>query len=293
MAASASADGAAPPATAAVAVSLALDRVGSGRPLLLLHGFPENRYGWRAVAEALGAGWGALLPDQRGYGGSPRPVSAGAYALDRLVADAIGVLDASGIDRAVVAGHDWGGVVGAALAARHPKRVERLLLANAPHPLALREALIEDPDQRAASGYFAALAGAGAEPALLAAGAPALWDRFFGSSPHWAPQRSAMIADWLRPGTLAAMCRWYGDNRWISMAAETELDHGWSEAALFVRVPTLILWGMEDRVLLPHLADRSARFFEQVQIVRVEGAGHGIIHERPSAVAALLRDFAT
>jgi pimeloyl-ACP methyl ester carboxylesterase len=81
-----------------------------GAPVvLLLHGFPELAYSWRhQVQPIVDAGFRVVAPDQRGYGGSDAPQDAQSYSVKNLVADAVGVLDALGVDQAVFFGHDWG-----------------------------------------------------------------------------------------------------------------------------------------------------------------------------------------
>ncbi|MDQ3145605.1 MAG: alpha/beta hydrolase, partial [Actinomycetota bacterium] len=82
---------------------------GEGRPVLLLHGFPDSGRLWRHQVPALAdAGMQVVVPDLRGYGGSDRPADVGAYALPFLAADVLGVLDQLDVGRAHVVGHDWG-----------------------------------------------------------------------------------------------------------------------------------------------------------------------------------------
>lgn len=113
-----------------------------GEAVLLLHGFPEDAKAWDGVAPLLHrGGLRTLAPDQRGYSPGARPKSRAAYGLDHLVADAVALLDATGVRRAHVVGHDWGAGVAWALAARHPERVATLVALATPHPAALRRVL--------------------------------------------------------------------------------------------------------------------------------------------------------
>jgi pimeloyl-ACP methyl ester carboxylesterase len=82
---------------------------GEGTPVLLLHGFPEHPFSWRnQVPAVVAAGFRAIVPSQRGYGGTDAPADAQTYSVKNLVADLTGLLDALGIERAVFFGHDWG-----------------------------------------------------------------------------------------------------------------------------------------------------------------------------------------
>src|SRR5687767_2587443 len=101
--------------------------VGSGPIILLLHGFPESWRAWRRQMPSLAAGGFRVVSlDLRGYGGSDRPAGVAAYAMDRLVADVVGVIEGLGAERVHLAGHDWGGVVAWYTAMHHADRVNRL-----------------------------------------------------------------------------------------------------------------------------------------------------------------------
>ncbi len=81
-------------------------------PVLLLHGFPDIGYTWRHQMDAIaGAGHRVIAPDQRGYGWSDAPEAVDAYGIFDLVGDVIGLLDAEGIERCILVGHDWGSIV--------------------------------------------------------------------------------------------------------------------------------------------------------------------------------------
>jgi len=118
-------------------VSLHVEDHGSGKPVLLLHGWPDSSYLWRNQIPFLVAnGFRAIAPDQRGFGRSDRPEGVAAYSLQNAVADSVGILDALGIDAADIIAHDWGAAVAWLMAAAHPNRVRRLVVLSVPHPLA-------------------------------------------------------------------------------------------------------------------------------------------------------------
>jgi pimeloyl-ACP methyl ester carboxylesterase len=97
---------------------------GAGPLVVLLHGFPESWYSWRHQIAALAdAGFHAVAPDQRGYGGTDRPEDARRYTQLDLVGDVVGLLDALGEERAIVIGHDWGAPVAWHTALLRPDRV--------------------------------------------------------------------------------------------------------------------------------------------------------------------------
>lgn len=92
-------------------------------PVVLCHGFPELAYSWRHQLPALAdAGFRAVAPDQRGYGGSSAPGPVDAYGIEQLCGDLVGLLDSLEVERAVFVGHDWGGFVAWAMPLLHPDR---------------------------------------------------------------------------------------------------------------------------------------------------------------------------
>lgn len=118
----------------ATGVSLAVHEAGSGLPVVFCHGFPELGYSWRHQVAALAeAGFRAIAPDQRGYGGSDRPEAVTDYDLPHLAGDMAALLDALGIEKAVFAGHDWGGFVAWAMPVLHPERTAGVIGVNTPY----------------------------------------------------------------------------------------------------------------------------------------------------------------
>src|SRR3954464_11952687 len=120
-------------------VSLAVADEGAGPAVVLLHGFPDSSVLWRHQVRALvDAGLRVIAPDLRGFGESDRPEDVEDYRLVHAVNDLVAVLDALGVDRAHVVGHDWGAGVAWVFAALHPERVERLVAMSVGHPAAQR-----------------------------------------------------------------------------------------------------------------------------------------------------------
>ena len=105
-----------------------------GHPVVLCHGFPELWYSWRHQLSALGdAGYRALAPDLRGYGGSSRPSEVAAYGSDQLTGDLGGLLDHYGYDQAAFFGHDWGAMVVWEMGRLHPERISSLCNMSVPY----------------------------------------------------------------------------------------------------------------------------------------------------------------
>lgn len=124
-----------------------------GRPVLMLHGFPQTSWAWRDELWALGqAGCRAVAPDLRGYSCGARPPSVEDYATERLLGDVLSLADSMHMETFDLVGHDWGGMLAWITAARHPGRVRTLAVVSTPHPLALQDALGGADPQQAAQG---------------------------------------------------------------------------------------------------------------------------------------------
>jgi haloacetate dehalogenase len=110
-------------------VRLSVHRAGQGAPLILLHGFPQSHLTWALVAPALARQFDVIVPDLRGYGASDAPPDDAehtVYAKRTMARDIVGLMDALGLPRAHVLGHDRGARVAYRLALDHPGRVDRL-----------------------------------------------------------------------------------------------------------------------------------------------------------------------
>src|SRR5438874_2227551 len=133
-------------------IRMAVSEQGEGPPVVLCHGFPEIAYSWRHQIPALAAaGFHAIAPDQRGYGATERPAAVTDYDIRHLTGDLVGLLDALGLQRAVFAGHDWGGIVVWHVALLHPARTAGVIGVNTPYfprpsapPLTLMRAMWGD-----------------------------------------------------------------------------------------------------------------------------------------------------
>ncbi len=128
--------GTTPSGTALDAITLSLHEAGpsDGPAVVLCHGFPELAYSWRHQVPALAeAGFRVLAPDQRGYGASDCPEAIEAYSLEHLMGDMVRLLDARGIEKAVFAGHDWGGFVAWGMPVAYPDRTAGVIGVNTPN----------------------------------------------------------------------------------------------------------------------------------------------------------------
>ena len=269
------------------------------RPLLLcLHGFPEYCGGWADVMPHLADRYHVVAPDQRGYGQSWRAGTVDDYAARHLAADAIAMIARFGDGRAIVAGHDWGASVAYAVAMRAPDSVSHLVIANGVHPAPFQRALAAGGAQSEASQYIEWLRAAGSEEALAADDFALMFGLF---SKHmnmdWLTpdRRRAFAAAWKDVEGVRAMVNWYRATPLKVARPGAPLPPGslppWDMDAMRISMPHLLIWGEEDRALLPASRDGLEDFCDDLTVRRFPGADHWILHQEPEAVARTIRNF--
>jgi pimeloyl-ACP methyl ester carboxylesterase len=222
-----------------------------GEPVVLLHGFPQDRTAWDRVAPGLHQhGLRTLAPDQRGYSPMARPHGRSAYRLRETAADVLALLDAAGLESAHVVGHDWGGIVGWALGAWHPDRVRTLTALSVPHPGAMAKAMVTS-DQGLRSYYMALFQlPVVPERLLLAGGGKVLRGMLHqGGLPDEAVDR--YVARMREPGALTAALGWYRALPWSGR-----------DPVGTVRVPTLHVWSTGDAFLGRAATEATERFVD-------------------------------
>lgn len=258
-----------------------------GRPLILLHGFPESIAGWhRQIGPLAEAGFRVVVPDQRGYGASDRPQGIAPYHLDRLAGDVIALADACGFSRFALAGHDWGGLVAWWVASFHPDRVARLAILNAPHPGVVPDYMRRHPGQWLRSYYVAVFQLPGLPERMLLANGAAAMRRALTSTSRPGTFPAAMLdryaREWAEPGAMTAMLNWY---RALVRLPRRDPPR--------ITMPTLILWGRRDHALQPGLAEASLALCDDGRIRWYPDITHWIQHEAADSVNDALSGFFT
>lgn len=250
-----------------------------GPVVILLHGFPQDASTFDRVLPFLHArGLRTVVPLQRGDAASARPAHRWNYRLTDLVGDALALADAAGQQRVHIAGHDWGAVVGWALAGRHPDRVRSLTALSMPHPAAFGQALVRS-NQALMSAYIALFQ------------APLLPEVVLRRTLYRILMRSGLpAADATRyragmaGGALTGALHWY---RALPLGGRCRAVRARSAP---VTVPTSYVWGRRDFALGEVAALRTEdQVRADYRFVALD-AGHWLPETRPAEVAAAILD---
>ncbi len=280
-----------------ISMNVALAGPQDGPPTLFVHGFPESHRTWRKLVPLLGEEVRMIMPDLRGFGATDKPQDVADYATDNLVADLFALADALGIDEFALVGHDWGGAVAWAAALRGSPRITRLAIVNSPHPLIFQRSLIDDPAQRAASQYINAFRTPTMEQGIARMGFDTFFEKSF--APHidlasiTTHDRKSYLNDWAQPGALTAMLNWYRASQiHVPQPDEEAPMPDWVKRGVpKLRIPVRIVWGLDDKALLPLQLQNIGEVGEEVDVFPLPGIGHFAPWEAPEQVAAALKPF--
>lgn len=268
---------------------------------LLLHGWPQDRHAWARVTPLLTAGGLRVVAfDQRGYSPRARPPGRAAYRMGELVADVVAAVDACGVQRVHLVGHDWGGSVAWAAAERHPERFASLTVLSTPHHRAFAAAL-RHLDQASHSWYMAAFQ-LPVLPELVLRSRLEDVLRRSGLPPEDARRYAARFRE---PGAARGGLAWY---RALPLGASTlsglpnplrrNAFQRRQEPATVgagrhrITVPTTYLWGSHDPALGRRAAEASGDWVaSDYRFVELD-AGHWLPETRPDEVASAVLDRA-
>ena len=249
-----------------------------GRPVVLLHGFPETSASWAAVTPQLTeAGLRTYAVDQLGYSPGARPAEVEAYALANLAQVTADLMTAMDVPVADVVGHDWGANVAWALAAWHEDRVRSLTAVSVPHPSAFTDAWRTDLEQQERSAYIRLFWQQGkAEEVLLADDARRLRRMFGDAVPAEAVDEYVAVLS--APGALTAALNWYR-----AMSSGTPVDP--------VPVPTAYVWSDADVAIGRKAAEACAEHVNgDYRFVELAGVSHWIPEQAPEQLAIAVLD---
>ena len=298
------------------AIRMAVYEAGDGPPVIFVHGFPELAYSWRHQLPAIAAaGYRAIAPDMRGYGGTDKPPDVGDYTVQKLIGDITGLMDKLELERALIVGHDWGALVGWQMCLLAPERMAGYVALNIPffkrppiNPITFMRLklgkdfyIVNFQDSDEADRRFAEdprrfidvmmrvrrvdrsqprPKRRKREPLSLLR---LLDSEEPGGDPLLTPAELDTYADAFAAGGFTGPINWYRNFR-----------HNWKSTrgvAQKVRVPTLFI-GAEDEIVVNRGQIEAMKpYVDDLEIVMLADCGHWSQQEKPAEVNAVLLDW--
>ena len=235
---------------------------GQGPLLVMIHGFPDYWYTWRKQMPELAKSFQVVAIDQRGYNLSDQPAGVTNYTADKLVGDVVAVLKHFKAEKAVIVGHDWGGMVAWQFAMAHPEMTDRLIILNLPHPNGFMRELAGNPEQQKNSAYARRFQEVDAA-AQLTPEALAFWLKD-------STARPAYLAAFRR-SSFEAMLNYYKANYPREPYTAT------TSVGPMVKCPVLMFHGLKDKALLPGALNDTWKWLEKdLTLVTVPEADHWV-----------------
>ncbi len=292
-----------------LSTGIEMDAFTAGDPanpaIIFLHGFPESHRTWRHQIAVFSDRYYCIAPDQRGYRGSSKPQNVEAYTADKLTADIFALADALDVQEFIIAGHDWGGAIAWSVALNGQPggfnlawagRVQRAIIANAPHPYLFQRLVITDMHQRASSQYIRAFRDAANDALVREKGLTGLlletinWDKPSAMERH---ERAALLKDWEDRDACFGMLNWYRASALVVpvMDEPAEIPAFASSDFPKLNIPTLVVWAMDDLALPSANINGIETLVPNVIVERVYDCGHFVIWEKPEAVNAAMERF--
>jgi haloalkane dehalogenase len=262
---------------------------GQGDPVVMVHGNPTWSFYYRGLVEALSSGYRTIVPDHIGCGFSDKPDDAHYdYTLGSRVDDLEALLDHLGIDRKItLVVHDWGGMIGATYACRHPEKIARLAVMNT--------AAFHMPGSKSFPWalWFCRDTPLGA---WLVRGLNA-----FARGTAWIGCNRSRLPGPVRAAYVAPYDSWAHRIAIHRFVQDIPLRHGdrsydlvsWVESRLEVlaSTPILIAWGMRDFVFDASFLGEWIRRFPQAEVHRFPRAGHYVLEDEAATLIPLIREF--
>ena len=243
--------------------------------IVMIHGFPDFWYTWRDQMEALSDTYQVVAIDQRGYNLSDKPKGVENYDVRFLVGDVAAVIKHLGRDKAIVVGHDWGGMVAWAMAMAMPEMVDRLIILNLPHPRGIARELATNPEQQKNSQYARNFqkedAASKLKPEQLV---------------FWVKDLKARekYIEAFKRSDLEAMLNYYKRN----YPREPYVED--TSPVVKVKAPVLMIHGLNDTALNAHGLNNTWEWLEKdLTLVTIPGAGHFVQQDASELVSRTIK----
>jgi pimeloyl-ACP methyl ester carboxylesterase len=249
--------------------------LGQGPLIIMIHGFPDFWYTWRDQMEALSDKFQCVAIDQRGYNLSDKPKGVENYDVRLLVGDVVAVIHALGRDKAIIVGHDWGGLVAWQVALNVPQMTEKLIILNLPHPRGLSRELANNPAQQKASEYARNFQKPGATmtPEMLA-----FWVKD--------PEVKKKYIEAFKRSDIEAMLNYYKRN----YPREPYVED--TSPVVKTKMPVLMIHGLGDTALLSGALNNTWDWMGMdLTLVTIPGASHFVQQDASDLVSRTMRSW--
>ena len=249
--------------------------LGSGPLIVMIHGFPDFWYTWRDQMAALSDTYQCVAIDQRGYNLSDKPKGVENYRLPLLVGDVAAVIKSLGRDKAIIVGHDWGGMVAWNFALMHPEMTDKLIILNLPHPRGLMRELAHNPEQQKNSQYARNFQQPDAASKVTA---EALARRITDPAAH------AKYLEAFQRSDIEAMLNYYKANYPREPYTED------TSPLVKVQAPVLMFHGLKDTALLAGALNNTWDWLDKdLTLVTVPNAGHWVQADASDLVSKTMK----
>ena len=249
--------------------------LGQGPLVVMIHGFPDFWYTWRDQMEALSDKFQCVAIDQRGYNLSDKPKGVENYDMRLLVGDVVAVIHALGKEKAIIVGHDWGGMVAWQLALNVPQVTEKLVILNLPHPRGLTRELANNPAQQKNSQYARNFQQPDAASKLTAEGL-AFWVKD--------PEARKKYVEAFKRSDFEAMLNYYKRNYPREPYVEDK------SPVVKTQMPVLMIHGLGDTALLSGALNNTWDWMGQdLTLVTIPGSSHFVQQDASELVSKSIR----
>ncbi|MEX0676159.1 MAG: alpha/beta hydrolase [Pirellulales bacterium] len=236
--------------------------MGEGPLVVLIHGFPDFWYSWRAQMPELAKNFQVVAVDMRGYNKSDQPTGVENYAMPKLVADIDAVVKHFKAEKAIIVGHDWGGIVAWTYAMTFPDKTDKLIILNLPHPKGLARELANNPEQQKNSEYARNFqkpdAASKVQPQMLA-----FWVKD--------PEARKKYVEAFKRSSMEGMLNYYKANYPKEPYTFSESEVKYPQ----IKCPVLMFHGLKDTALLPGALNDTWKWIDNdLTLVTIPESGH-------------------
>ena len=260
--------------------------------ILFLHGFPECWYSWRYQLRYFSKEYLAVAPDLRGYNLSSKPKEKEKYRIKYLIDDTRSIIKYFNKSKAIIVGHDWGGVIAWWTAIKYPQVIDKLIILNAPHPGIWLNKVKFMPKQLRKSWYIFFFQLNDIPEEYFS------YDNFinlrmtmklttYRKNQFSEDDINKFIECWRKDGSLKYMIDYYRVN--LNPSEFMSFSKYFNFPS--IKVPTLIIWGIHDFALEKNLVDGTEKYVENLKIIYIDDSGHWIQQEVPGKVNEEIKRF--